>query len=155
MKHITTILLAAGLCMCLSGCSQLQDNGIRDLYTWVWQLETNPALGQAIIGAEGGDIEVVVFVRPEDRDIRKLKNDYLSFGLQDDAAGKKFEDVFPFATLKGREQIDDYSVRYKFSLQKNDTGNQRVVEMRVYDTSYVKNGAGAGVGTIQIIQTAE
>lgn len=151
MKHITAFLFTASICLCLFGCSQLRESEITDLATWVWRLETDPALGQAIIGAEGGDIEVVVFVRPEDRNIRKLKNDYLDFG----SAGMKLEDVFPFASLKGREQIDDYSVRYRFSFQKNDTGLQRGIEMRVYDTSYMKNGAGAGVGIIVIIQTAE
>ncbi|MBR5019206.1 MAG: hypothetical protein IKX53_06180 [Bacteroidales bacterium] len=172
MKRIVTLLFAASLCF--SGCSQMLDyfnsiemdlnqdentaidstsNSTLVFRTPVWELLTDPDFDHAIIGKEGGDYEVVVYMQPKDTISRKLKNDYLFFG--EEHQGKSLNEVFPFASLIGREQIDDYSVRYKFFFQENNSGSSRQIAMRVYDTTYMDMGSGAALGNIVITQTAE
>lgn len=166
MKHTFTFLLTACLCFC--GCESLlnsNDQQIDELScATYWEILTKPDLGLITIGKEGGELEVLAYVHelnPADSVSRthKLKNEYFYFGPESE--GKKIEEFFPFVSLKSREQVDDYTVRYTFSVLANDTNKARNAECRIYDLTYYKDYEDnrgltmAGIGYLKITQTAE
>lgn len=166
MKHAFAFLLAACLCFC--GCESLlnsNDRQVDELNCSVfWEILTKPDFGSITIGKEGGEIEVLAYVHelnPTDSVSRahKLKNEYFYFGK--DNEGRTIERVYPFVSLKSREQVDDYTVRYTFSFSANDTNKDRTVECRIYDLTYYKDYGDnrgltmAGIGYLRITQTAE
>ena len=166
MKHTLTFLLAACLCFC--GCESLfhsDDQRVEELEcATFWEILTKPDFGSITIGKEGGEIEVLAYVHelnPADSVSRahKLQNEYFYFGK--DSEGMKIEECFPFVSLKSREQVDDYTVRYTFSFLANDTNQDRNVDCRIYDLTYYKDYGDnkgftmAGIGYLKMTQTAE
>lgn len=166
MKHTFTFLLAA--CLCLCSCESLLNSSDQQMDELAcanyWEILTKPDLGLITIGKEGGELEVLAYVHelnPADSASRahKLKNEYFYFGPEYE--GKKIEELFPFVSLKSREQVDDYTVRYTFSIQANHTNKARVVECRIYDLTYYqdygdnKGPTMAGIGYLKITQTAD
>ena len=189
MKHAFAFLLA--VCLCFFSCTQLHEllfdpddpfnleseqgnpeadttvNGIMvlaDRPSTFWEILTEPDFGMITVGKEGGEVEVLAYVHelnPADSVSRahKLKNEYFYFGP--DCEGKTIEELFPFVSLKRREQLDDYTVRYTFSFLANDTDKSRLFGCRIYDLTYYKDYGDnrgytmAGVGHLQITQTAE
>ena len=188
MKHTFTFLLAA--CLCICSCTQLQEflfdpedpfnlefeqgnpeanktggiTSLADRPATFWEILTEPDFGMITVGKEGGEVEVLAYVHelnPADSVSRahKLKNEYFYFGPN--LEGKKIEELFPFVSLKSREQVDDYTVRYTFSFLANDTDKSRHFGCRIYDLTYYKDYGDnrgytmAGVGHLDITQTAE
>lgn len=166
MKYSITFLLAA--CLCLCSCESLfhsSDQRLEGLEcATFWEILTEPDLGMITVGKEGGEIDVLAYVHelnPADSVSRahKLKNEYFYFG--EGSEGKKIEEFFPFVSLKSREQVDDYTVRYTFSFLANDTNQDRNVDCRIYDLTYYKDyndNKGmtmAGIGYLKMTQTAE
>lgn len=158
MNHSITFLLVA--CLCLCSCESLFHSSDQRLEghecATFWEILTEPDLG--MVGKEGGEIDVLAYVHelnPADSVSRahKLKNEYFYFG--EGSEGKKIEEFFPFVSLKNREQVDDYTVRYTFSILANDTNKSRVAECRIYDLTYYRGYTMAGVGYLKITQTAE
>lgn len=160
MKNSIVFLLAACLCFC--GCESLfhsDDQRIEELKNpFFWEILTEPDFGSITIGKEGGELEVLAYVHemnPADSVSRahKLKNEYFYFGPNSE--GMKIEEFFPFVSLKSREQVDDYTVRYTFSFLANDTNKSRDAECRIYDLTYYKGFTMAGFGYLKMTQTAE
>ncbi len=147
MKRFYLFVFAVALCLC--GCLEQEEEGLDELGGLInHQIVVLPKEDN-YIGKQGGDF-VIVLTLPDingEKNPNALKNEFFTESYNLDA---------PFVKVKGREQVDDRTVRYTFSFEKNTTGQERTVGTRVMDTTYVyKKHIHGAIGAFAIHQSAE
>ena len=155
MKHTLTFLLVAVLC--LSGCTEMEDLTIDpnqfDIQSLsnlsCYPIKIQPAHTNTI-GKRGGDFVVTACIdetiNPNTKLPNVLKNEFFTESLNLDAS---------FVEFKGREQVNEQTVRYTFHFKENLSGQERGIGTRVMDTTFLFNGIHAALGGFSIIQLAE
>lgn len=148
MKRTLFFVLAMALCLC--GCAVDEYSGIEHLRDGLtYQIIQVSPHEDNWIEKEGGDFVITLTLFPEingEINPSSLKNEFFTESYNLDA---------PFVKVKGREQVDNWTVRYTFSFEKNTTGEERMVGTRVMDTTCVFKHLKGAVGAFGIHQAAE
>lgn len=148
MKRIMIVFITL-TSLLLYGCSSLTEevyivemSGIQ-----AHQMMVTPGMNNTI-GAQGGDFAITISLQNIDGvpNPNVLKNEYFTESYNLDA---------DFVKLKSRQQIDDRTVRYTFSFEKNTSGKERGIGTRVMDTSYQYGTVHAAICSFSILQKAE
>lgn len=150
MKRSLFIFLAAIIVAC--GCERLTDT--QDIIAFdskvpYYEILCTPEA--PVIGKEGGEVEIIVST-PQTTRFSSVRNKLLNERF--DSGGNV--DV-PFIKSFVRKQIDDYSARYIFTFERNDTGESKNIASRIVDSTYGhwsndSGFIGYGQGILRITQ---